>query len=193
MRAHTFTCTNTTCMHTQTHTQTCTHECTHTPIHLPPPPPPGAEPYCGRGSQSVQPALISPLWLVLRRCPPPRGVLSIITRCPSVHPRVSQCQHGWCWLDHSLSQGRSCVWFSSVPGVYPLDGSSTHTHTLPKVSWGTITPAENHWYRQSLVFWSCPSAYGTSVPWRGIKHTTPALEVQSLNYWTAREVPILSL
>ena len=166
MRAHTFTCTNTTCMHTQTHTQTCTHECTHSPIHLPPPPSPGAEPYCDRGSQSVQPALISPLWLVLRRCPPPGVVLSIITRCPSVHPRVSQCQHGWCWLDHSLSRGPSCVWFSSVPGVYPLDGSSTHTPS-PK-SPGAQSPRLRITGIDNLLFFGpAPQHMGPQFPDEG--------------------------
>lgn len=61
-------------------------------------------------------------------------VLSLITRCPSVHPRASQRQHGRCRLDPSLSWGRSCVWFSGIPGVYPLDGSSAHTPS-PKASW----------------------------------------------------------
>ena len=121
--------------HACTHTQTCTHECTHTPIHFPPRPSPGAESYCDWGSQSVQPALIAPLWPVLSRSlPHPGVVLSIITRCPSAHPRASQRQHGRCWLDPSLSWGWSCVWFSGIPGVYPLDGSSAHTPS-PRAFW----------------------------------------------------------
>ena len=32
-------------------------------------------------------------------------------------------------------------------------------------------------------------AYGILAPWPGIKSVPPALEVQSHNHWTAREVP----
>jgi len=32
-------------------------------------------------------------------------------------------------------------------------------------------------------------ACGILIPWPGIKHALPVLEAQSLNDWTAREVP----
>ena len=42
-----------------------------------------------------------------------------------------------------------------------------------------------------LSLWQHYIPYGLLVPQRGIKITSPALEVQSLNHWTAREVPRL--
>ena len=41
-----------------------------------------------------------------------------------------------------------------------------------------------------LIFWSYHVACGILVPGPGIKPATPALEVQSLNHWTTREVPL---
>ena len=43
----------------------------------------------------------------------------------------------------------------------------------------------------NLFFFSLPCcmAYGILVPQSGIKPVPPALEAQSLNHWTAREVP----
>ena len=43
----------------------------------------------------------------------------------------------------------------------------------------------------SFFIWPCDTACGILVPRAGIKPTAPALEVRSLNHWTAREVPIL--
>ena len=40
-------------------------------------------------------------------------------------------------------------------------------------------------------FLPCHMAHGILVPQPGIKPTPPALEGQSLNHWTAREVPLL--
>ena len=42
-------------------------------------------------------------------------------------------------------------------------------------------------------FWSHHMACGILVPWPGIEPTPPAVEVQSLHHWTAREVPSLFL
>ena len=39
-----------------------------------------------------------------------------------------------------------------------------------------------------FFFWLCRTAYGILVPWPGIKPTPPAVEAQSLNHWTTREV-----
>ena len=38
---------------------------------------------------------------------------------------------------------------------------------------------------------TCHETFGILVPWPGIEPTTPALEVQSPNCWTTREVPDL--
>ena len=38
-------------------------------------------------------------------------------------------------------------------------------------------------------FWLHRAAFGLLVPQPGIEPVPPALEVQSLNHWTAREVP----
>ena len=39
------------------------------------------------------------------------------------------------------------------------------------------------------IIWPCHMAYGILVRWAGIEPILPAVEVQSLNNWTAREVP----
>ena len=43
--------------------------------------------------------------------------------------------------------------------------------------------------RQSFFFWLCSKAWGILVPKPGIEPVSTAGEVQSLNYWTAREFP----
>ena len=40
-----------------------------------------------------------------------------------------------------------------------------------------------------FFFWSCHTAYGILVPHPGIEPMPPALEAQSLNHQTSREVP----
>ena len=40
-----------------------------------------------------------------------------------------------------------------------------------------------------FFFWPCPVACGILVPLPGIDPAPPAMEAQSLNHWTAREVP----
>ena len=40
-----------------------------------------------------------------------------------------------------------------------------------------------------FFFWPYHAACGILVPRSGIKPVLPAVEVQSLNHWTAREVP----
>ena len=42
------------------------------------------------------------------------------------------------------------------------------------------------------MFWPHSTACGILVPQPGIEPVPPALEAQSLNHWTAREVPIVS-
>ena len=51
---------------------------------------------------------------------------------------------------------------------------------------GSIPNGEEH---PSLLFLAAPrGACGTLVPQPGIEPVPPAVEVQSLNHWTAREV-----
>ena len=42
----------------------------------------------------------------------------------------------------------------------------------------------------TFTLWPCHSACCTLVPQPGIEPLSPALEVQSLNHWTSREVPL---
>ena len=40
-----------------------------------------------------------------------------------------------------------------------------------------------------FFFWPCCAACGIIIPWPGIEPMPPAMAMQSLNHWTAREVP----
>ena len=42
------------------------------------------------------------------------------------------------------------------------------------------------------IYIGCTAMWGVLVPWSGIKPVSAAVEVQSPNYWTAREFPSLS-
>ena len=42
-----------------------------------------------------------------------------------------------------------------------------------------------------FFFWPCPVSCRISVPWPGIEPMPPAVEAQSLNHWTAREVLLM--
>ena len=44
-----------------------------------------------------------------------------------------------------------------------------------------------------IYLWPRHAACGILVPWPGIKPVPPALEAQSLNHWTAREVPLSNI
>ena len=44
-----------------------------------------------------------------------------------------------------------------------------------------------------FIFWPHREACGILVPLPGAEPVSPELEVQSLNYWIAREVPILKV
>ena len=46
-------------------------------------------------------------------------------------------------------------------------------------------------YSPPPPFWLCHPACGILVLWPGIEPMPPAMEVWSLNHWTAREVPLL--
>ena len=45
----------------------------------------------------------------------------------------------------------------------------------------------------SLFFLPCFTACGIFIPWSGIESVCPAVEAQSLNHWTMREVPSRAL
>ena len=50
--------------------------------------------------------------------------------------------------------------------------------------------AKNHWMVHFIYFyWPCRTACGILVPRPGIEPVPPAVETQSLNHWTTREVP----
>ena len=43
-----------------------------------------------------------------------------------------------------------------------------------------------------FFFWSQPAACRILIPWPKTESTYPALEAQSLNHWTLKEIPIFS-
>ena len=53
----------------------------------------------------------------------------------------------------------------------------------------TECPFQRLIHREKHFFWPRREARGILVPRPGIKLASPALEAQSLNHWTAREVP----
>ena len=93
----------------------------------------------------------------------------------------------------------------TLPALMAMTGPGLAVH-LPSVVWG--------WWHKSffsflktlnciqhilfifknflfLCFWPHFTACGILAPWPEIKPIPPALEAQSLNHWTAREVPNL--
>ena len=44
-----------------------------------------------------------------------------------------------------------------------------------------------------FIFWLHHAAFGILVPQPGIEPSPPALEAQSLNHWTTREVPYYTI
>ena len=52
---------------------------------------------------------------------------------------------------------------------------------------GKGSPAQMHREKKIVFFW--PRACGILVPQPGIKPTPAALELQSLNHWSARKIP----
>ena len=56
----------------------------------------------------------------------------------------------------------------------------------PGMNWPLPTVQSHH---VLLFFWLCRLACGILVPQPGIEPVPPAVEAQSRNHWTAREVP----
>ena len=56
-------------------------------------------------------------------------------------------------------------------------------------SWENEIEIRTHVLNFFFFFWPCSMACRILVPQRRIKPMPPALEMQSLNHWTAREVP----
>ena len=73
------------------------------------------------------------------------------------------------------------------------------------VKWCSLSPACPHFFKKIFkhfrwfyflmfiiiyfIFWLCCAACGILVPQPGIEPTPPAVEVRSLNHWTAGEIP----
>ena len=54
----------------------------------------------------------------------------------------------------------------------------------------TEPPKKSPFYLEVILFFRpCLTAYGILVPKPGTEPMSPALEMQSLNHWTAKEVP----
>ena len=49
-----------------------------------------------------------------------------------------------------------------------------------------------HHLKKKFCVWLC-TAHGITVSRSGIEPTSPAVEVQNFNHWTAREVPVIVL
>ena len=60
---------------------------------------------------------------------------------------------------------------------------------LPQIPLFYHIPTIYHYF----FFWPYPKAWNILIPWSGIEPASPAVEVQSLNCWTAREVPVIFL
>ena len=128
------------CVHTHTHVQiphACTHRHTHkrvhmsahthTPIHLPP------LPLQGLNTTVIEvPSQSSLPWSLpcdLCSIGPPQtpGGPQHHHMLPLRTPQDFSVSARLMLVGSLFVPGRSCVWLSSIPGVYPLDGS-THTH-----------------------------------------------------------------
>ena len=71
------------------------------------------------------------------------------------------------------------------------DTSSQQLANQIELTYWTVYYLNFLFYFLNFFFWPCPTACGILLPWPGIEPTTPAVEAQSLNHWTAREVPKL--
>ena len=82
----------------------------------------------------------------------------------------------------------------SFPGInYFLYAHNPHIClSVPKFHLEKQTHIFNYLFFSFLFSWQCCTACGLLAPWPGIEPPPLALEVQSLNHWTTREVPQLS-
>ena len=108
----------------------------------------------------------------------------------------------------SLCNQSAARWLVNIPGLGLDQGSVTdHCCRYVRYSEGEVAqsalleevdvrPTRNllpcHYaaFFFFLIFWSCSLACRILVPQPGIKPVPPAVEMQHLNHWTAREVPM---
>ena len=101
-------------------------------------------------------------------------------RCwnPAISPRDRMICYVWIWVTCRLSCSvtRVVIWrFASASADHPLD-------FVNWVSYNKLCVCV------SLFFWPWHAVWGILVPQLGIKAAPLAVEVWSLNHWTAREV-----
>ena len=112
----------------------------------------------------------------------------------------SKSQHGACSAEPSfifLSAG-GCSPRSSCSNLQPLATQRVVLRPAAQASSGSLLEIQNPRSHPSpaeseaaffFFFWPRRAACGILVPQPGIKPAPPAVEAQSLNHWTAREVP----
>ena len=62
---------------------------------------------------------------------------------------------------------------------------------IPDFIWMSSVSPLRSFLKKFFNLWQCHTAYGILVLWPGIDSVPPAVEAQSLNHWTTREVPQL--
>ena len=82
------------------------------------------------------------------------------------------------------------ILFLILLDMYPEVGLLDHMVILFVIFWGISILFLFYFY---LFIWPCHAACRILVPRPGIKPGPPAVEAQSLNHWTAREVPIVGI
>ena len=101
----------------------------------------------------------------------------------------------WAWSrEQAATRGLQAG--DAVRSLQPASSQLMHIQQRNKLKglhWGAITPVQNVGNCQITYFlsffWPHRAACGIFVPQPGIEPTPLALEAQSLNHWTAREVP----
>ena len=79
----------------------------------------------------------------------------------------------------------------TLPALMAMTGPGLAVHCL---QWSEADDTNLFFFFKNLkflCFWPHFTACGILVPWPEIEPIPPALEAQSLNHWTAREVPNL--
>ena len=84
------------------------------------------------------------------------------------------------------------LWVYSHCGPTPLTRRHDNTHPPPSQVVG-LDQGEFCPLLFVCLFWPCHVACGILVPRPGMEPIPPAVEVRSLNHWTAREVPVCFL
>ena len=136
------------------------------------------------------------------------GSEETLSQAPNLCPRNN---HILCWapvlpcISHQRLWGRQCRWScqslkkkKTFVQLYPLlkeKGESDNRGLLLVMGFSNVSAHKKHLgslfllLLLYLIFWLCCAACGVPVPQLGIEPVPPVLEAQSLNHWTAREVP----